>query len=75
MGYNGHRYDLNQMNMVGHPLGMMSQMPPPTNQMPVNQMPQPSKINPQTTRPNGSEIPGSSLGFQMNPVSKNSKKK
>lgn len=85
MGYNGHRYDFSQMNMVGNPLGMMNQMPqPPQNQNQVQMNAQMNQQNngnngmnmPQTMmRPNGNEIPGSNLGFQMNPVSKNSKKK
>lgn len=77
MGYNGHRYDMNQVNMVGSPLNMMNQMPQQVNSVnnsSGNTNP-PMNIPPTMMRPNGNEMPGSNLGFQMNPVSKNSKKK
>jgi len=75
MGYNGQRFDFSQMSMVGNPLGMMNQMPQQqASQVQVNPMSQPmngsASMIPQTT-----VIPGSNLGFQMNPVSKNSKKR
>jgi hypothetical protein len=70
MMYNAPRYDLSQLNLVGNPLNMVNphptQMTPPiTPLMPVP----PAMMKP------AQEIPGSNLGFQMNPVSKNSKKK
>lgn len=70
MGYNRQQgYDLTQLNLVGNPLGMMTpQQPiPPNNSIP--------SMPPAMMKPNGNEAPGSNLGFQMNPVSKNSKKK
>jgi hypothetical protein len=69
-GYNN-GYDMHQMNMVGNPLTMMNQMPPQTQNPIMNG----NHIPPSMMRPNGNEAPGSNLGFQMNPVSKNSKKK
>lgn len=66
MGYNGHRFDLSQINLVGNPLTMAAQTQP--------QPQQPTPIPPAIMKPQG-EMPGSNLGFQMNPVSKNSKKK
>lgn len=72
--------------MVGNPLGVMGNQPMGVQQMAMQppmtiQQPQMNGGNqtmgmPQNMmRPPTSEIPGSSLGFQMNPVSKNSKKK
>ena len=71
MGYNGHRFDPSQLNMVGTPLNMVNaNTPPPTTaQNPIMSPP------PAVMRPNTNEQPGSNLGFQMNPVSKTNKKK
>jgi hypothetical protein len=73
MNYNAQRYDLSQLNLVGNPLAMMnpqqSQMNPQAQMNPMMSLP--------TTmvRPTNGEVAGSNLGFQMNPVSKNTKKK
>lgn len=73
MGYNAHRFDLTQLNLMGNPLGMINPMTPP--QMNLNgSMNTNMGMPPSMMRPTN-EPPGSNLGFQMNPVSKNSKKK
>lgn len=68
MGYNGQRFDLTQINLGSNPLNMTPQTQPQT------QMQTPINVPPSIMKPQG-EAPGSNLGFQMNPVSKNSKKK
>ena len=87
MNYRQGGYDLSQLNLVGNPLAMMA---PQTQQQgaqvgqtaQMGPMPQmnpmtmnPMGMPPAMMKPNGNENPGSNLGFQMNPVSKNSKKK
>ena len=57
---------LNMINQINHQQGSMH----PTN----GHMQHMNGVN-NGTRFNGNEMPGSNLGFQMNPVSKNSKKK
>jgi len=66
-GYNSNM-DLNQYNLIGHQFNLM------TNVNPVNVM-NPMIIPPTLLRPTGSEgQQRNSLGFQMNPISKNKKK-
>ena len=68
---------VNVMAMNGH-----NTLPVNGHNMPINgQMNMNGQMNPMMgipptmMRPNGNEMAGSNLGFQMNPVSKNSKKK
>jgi hypothetical protein len=70
VGYGANNFDLSQFNMAGHPLHLLNNGSSATNA--VNPM---MTIPTTLMRPNGGEIKqGSSLGFQMNPISKNKKK-
>lgn len=69
MAMNGHMNGHSNVPVNGHNMPMNGQT---TMNGGMNQM---MNIPPTMMRPNGNEMAGSNLGFQMNPVSKNSKKK
>lgn len=67
-GYGSNGFDMSQFSLVGHPLNLINNVNPVN---PINPM---MSVPPTLMRPGVGQQQSSSLGFQMNPVSKNKKK-